>query len=228
MQPTNNNGSIIIRFTKFRHKYSLTNLGKFDDATAIASAWQICKAILGDMNIGRFKPKNNDELFAAYHPLANLSHHHDESSKAMDCLQSVEQKIAGQNLRDRNLYQTKNFLTRYGKPIKSSDDAVKSWQWLQGESKGNSRTINRHLESLKPICPHFRDIPKLKTSQTKHEKPFSIDEIARILTAFDEHFPHYKAFVQFLLSTGCRPNEATAIKWKYIDFERNSISISNP
>ena len=207
MQPTNNNGSIIIRFTKFSYKYSLTNLGKFDDASAIATAKSICTAIKTEIDIGRFAAKNNDELFKAYHPLAKLSSHHEANSAATDATVLVELKLCGKDLRDRNLHQTMNFLKRYAKPIKNSDDALKFWQWLQGESKGNARTINRHLESLKPVCPYFRDIPKLKVDAIKHDKPFSKDEIKSIIETIDKDFLHYSSFVKFLFATGCRPNE---------------------
>lgn len=226
MQPTNNNGSIIIRFHKFAYKYSLTNLGKFDDKSAIAMAWKICTAIASDIDIGRFTAKNNDELFTAYHPLAALSSHHEANSKAIDCKVSVELKLCSSELRDRNLHQTMNFLKKYGKPIKSSEEALKFWQWLQGESKGNNKTINRHLESLKPVCSYFADIPKLKVSQAKSEKPFTKDEIKRICEVIDRDFSHYSTFVKFLFSTGCRTSEAIALTWQNVDFEAKTITIS--
>lgn len=227
MQPNNNNGSIQIRFTKFGYRYSLNKLGKFDDDLAWSKACQICKAILGDMNIGRFTAKDNDELFAAYHPLANIADHHTANTNNVDCIDLVLNALSSKALKDRNLSNTYNFLKRYGKPIKSTDDAMKFWTWLQLTSKGNNRTINRHLESLKPICLHFRDIPKLKTSQSKDEKPFSKDEIKAIIQAIDQSYAHYSAFVKFLFSTGCRPNEATALTWDCIDFTAKTITIRN-
>jgi len=225
MQPTNNNGSIIIRFTKFGYKYSLTKLGNFDDSTAIATAWQICKAIQGDMNIGRFTPKNNDELFTAYHPMAKLSSHHESSVNAIDCLTTVEAKLASSELRDRNLFQTANFLRKYGKPIKSPDDADKFWEFLRFTSSGNNKTINRHLESLKPLCPYFRHIPKLKTKQGESEKPFTKDEIKKISNVFSTKYQDYLHFVHFLFATGCRTSEAIALTWDCVDFEAKTITI---
>jgi integrase len=81
------------------------------------------------------------------------------------------------------------------------------------------------LDSLKPICAYFRDIPKLKTTQVKSEKPFTKDEIKAIVQTFDEHFQHYSPFIKFLFSTGCRPNEAVALKWKDVDFDNKQITI---
>jgi integrase len=225
MQPTNNNGSIIIRFSKFGYKYSLTNLGKFDDVSAMGMAWKICQAISSDIDIGRFTPKNNDELFTAYHPLAKLSSHHEANSAATDCKVMVQLKLCSTSLRDRNLHQTMNFLKRYEKPIKNSDDALKFWQWLQGESKGNNRTINRHLASLKPVCPYFADIDKLKEPPIKHDKPFSKSEIKAIIDVFDRDYPHYSCFIKFLFATGARPNEATALTWDKVDFDAKTVTI---
>jgi integrase len=225
MQPTNNNGSIIIRFTKFGYKYSLTQLGSFTNPSAISIANRICLAIANDIDIGRFTPKNNDELFTAYHPMAKLSRHHESSLNAVDCLALVEAKLASQELRDRNLYQTANFLRKYNKSIKSVDDALKFWQWLQLTSKGNAKTINRHLESLKPLCSVFRDIPKLKTKQGESEKPFTKDEIKKISNIFSTKYMDYVHFIQFLFSTGCRTSEAIALTWDCIDYEAKTITI---
>jgi integrase len=225
MRPTNNNGSIIIRFTKFGYKYSLTNLGKFNDSTAYREAMSICESIQVDIRLGRFSPKTNEELFKAYHPLANLARHMVDSRLAVDCLETVEETLASKSLRDRNLHQTKNFLVKYGKPIKSSDDALKFWQWLQLTSKGNNKTINRHLESLKPICDYFRDIPKLKTKQGGSEKPFSKSEIKSISDIFSTKYQDYLTFVHFLFSTGVRPNEATALTWDCLDWDNSTVTI---
>lgn len=225
MQPSNNNGAIQIRFRKFSYSYSMSKLGRYDDTRSLRQAQSICDAIDNDIKLGRFTAKNNDELFEAYHPLAKVASHHEQNSKAVDCLALVDEKLSSKVFRDRNLHQTRNFLIRYGKPIKSKDDALKFWNWLQGESNGNSRTINRHLTSLKPICPYFADIPKLKESAIKSEKPFSKDEIKAIIQSFEGNFPHYTDFVKFLFSTGCRPNEATALRWQDVDFENKQIVI---
>lgn len=226
MKPSNNNGSIIIRFSRFGYKYSLSKLGDFSLKADLARAYDICIAIENDIKLGRFAAKNNQELFAAYHPLASLSSHHEANLANQDCIDLVNQKLGSQALRDRNLYQTKNFLERYGKPIKSKDDALKFWNWLQGESKGNNRTINRHLTSLKPICPYFADIPKLKEPAIKADKPFSKLEIKAISDIFSTKYQDYLPFVHFLFATGCRPNEATALKWENVDFEAKTITIS--
>ena len=226
MQPSNNNGSIIIRFTKFGYKYSLTNLGRFDDPSAMRTASQICCAIENDIDIGRFSARDSKELFTDYHPLSSLNDHHEVNNKNVDCLILVEAKLASKVLRDRNLFQTANYLKKYSKPIKNNDDALKFWQWLQGKSKGNNKTINRHLESLKPICDYFADIPKLKTTQGKSEKPFTKNEIKQIIDIFDKDFTHYSPFIKFLFSTGCRTSEAIALRWQDVDFEAKTITIS--
>lgn len=205
--------------------YSMSKLGNWDDAIAKNTANQILTGIKNDIALGKFNCRDSQELFTQYHPLSELIDSQAKIRSAVDCLDLVNQKLDSQKLRDRNLHQTKNFLTRYGKPIKSPDDALKFWQWLQGESKGNAKTINRHLESLKPICPHFSAIAKLKTENRIDDVPFSKDEISKILKVFDDKFRHYLPFIKFLFATGCRPNEAAAIKWSSIDFQRKTITI---
>ena len=47
-------------------------------------------------------------------------------------------------------------------------------------------------------------------------KPFIQDERQRILAAFrqNRYYAYYADFVEFLLSNGCRPGEACALRWK--------------
>ncbi len=68
MQPTNNDGSIIIRFSKFEYKCSLAKLGLSDSHKCLNKAIEICAIIENDMKLGRFTAKNNDELYRDYPP----------------------------------------------------------------------------------------------------------------------------------------------------------------
>ena len=66
-------------------------------------------------------------------------------------------------------------------------------------------------------------------------KPFSPEEIGSILQALDtnqfchpcSHYKHshYSAFIRFLLITGCRLGEATALSWDCIDSQNRIITI---
>lgn len=66
-------------------------------------------------------------------------------------------------------------------------------------------------------------------------KPFTADEISRILKAFDTNrfvsphsrykHSHYSSFVRFLFITGCRLGEATGLTWDCVDFSTRVITI---
>ncbi len=227
MQPSNNNGSIIIRFTKFGYKYSLTKLGSFDDKDNHYEAVRICRAIELDISMGRFTATNNDELFKAYHPLAKLSSHHEANTYAVDALTLVEQKIALSQFKDKALSPCVNLLKSYGKAIKSHDDASTFFRWMSNDGKRSNNSNNRYLEALAPICPMFKDVPRLKANQVAVEKPFSKTEIQSIINVFDKNYPEYRVFIRFLFATGCRTNEATALKFEHIDWDNNTVTIKN-
>ncbi|NEO34645.1 MAG: tyrosine-type recombinase/integrase, partial [Symploca sp. SIO3C6] len=65
-----------------------------------------------------------------------------------------------------------------------------------------------------------------KTVRDTSREAFSLDEMKSIIEAFatDRYSPkyapvphsYYTAYVRFLLATGCRPEEAVALKWQHI------------
>lgn len=79
----------------------------------------------------------------------------------------------------------------------------------------------------------FKELAKeIKTKKTRRvsRKPFSRSCVAAIIAAFEQNtysskyspVPHsyYAPYVKFLFHTGCRPEEAIALKWKHIEKER--------
>ena len=226
MQPTNNSGSIIIRFTKFGYKYSLSGLGKFNDKVAMATAKSICAVIETDIKLGRFTSKDNASLFTDYHPLALLGNHHEGTHLAIDCLTMVLDKISTRETKNLSLSQVQNYLEKYGKAIKNSDDAQNFWQWLVSDTQRSPNTSNRYLRELKANCHYFMNIQPLSSKQAKTEKPFTKNEIKQIIEIFDKDYSHYSAFVKFLFSTGVRTSEAIALTWDNVDFENRTITIA--
>jgi integrase len=77
-----------------------------------------------------------------------------------------------------------------------------------------------------------KEIRTKKTSRVSR-KPFSRECIAAILSAFEKNtyaskyiplkHSYYLPYIKFLVLTGCRPEEAIALKWKHI--EKNQIYI---
>lgn len=226
MQLTNNNGSVVIRFTKFGYKYSLSDLGKFASPDNHYEAIRICRNIELDISMSRFTAKNNDELFTNYHPLANLANHHETTFLAVDCLTMIINKVATRETKNLSLSQVQNYLEKYGKAIKNSDAAQNFWQWLTSDTSRSPNTSNRYLRELKANCPYFMNIQPLGSKQAKQEKPFTKSEIKQIIEIFDNNYSHYSAFVKFLFSTGCRTSEAIALTWDNVDFESRTITIA--
>lgn len=67
----------------------------------------------------------------------------------------------------------------------------------------------------------------IKVAPKQKSKPFSADEIERILTGFRNHprYQHYTDFVEFLLGTGCRTGEAIALQWQHLNDDCSGIWI---
>lgn len=80
------------------------------------------------------------------------------------------------------------------------------WDWAKGKY---------HVAESNPWSDH---IGRIKTSQSKRVKPFTADEIAMILAAFEAHpqYQHYHSLVSFLLNTSCRFGEAAGLRWQNV------------
>lgn len=86
------------------------------------------------------------------------------------------------------------------------------WQW----------GIKRGLVQVNPWIE-----VKLKVPPKQRPKPFTKDEVERILKGFqeDKDYRYYADVVEFLLSVGCRPGEAFGLKWKHLNDDCSVIWI---
>lgn len=92
--------------------------------------------------------------------------------------------------------------------------------------------IRKKIISENPFKELAKEIKSKKTSRVSR-KPFSRESVAAIISAFEEdtysskfsHVPHsyYAPYVKFLFHTGCRPEEAIALKWRHLDKNRIHI-----
>lgn len=69
----------------------------------------------------------------------------------------------------------------------------------------------------------------IKVPPKPQPKPFTRDEVAAILNAFKEnqYYSYYAPYVEFLVSTGCRPSEAIGLQWKHIAKDFKSVWIGS-
>jgi len=79
-------------------------------------------------------------------------------------------------------------------------------------------------ESLLGVNPWLKVKPRKGTKEII--KPFSQDEVARIIAGFEKSYPAWVSFTKFLFLSGCRLSEAIGLQWKHVDFERGEICIS--
>ncbi len=74
-------------------------------------------------------------------------------------------------------------------------------------------------ENLLEKNPWKKIVKGIKPSKTAPPNPFTVDEIKAIVAGFrcDRYYSFYADYVEFMLSTGCRPGEAIALQWKHIN-----------
>lgn len=56
--------------------------------------------------------------------------------------------------------------------------------------------------------------------------PIAAEDERLILDHFRTRNAHYYPFISFLLGTGCRPSEATAIQWQHVDLRSGRVTIA--
>lgn len=66
---------------------------------------------------------------------------------------------------------------------------------------------------------------KVRVPPKQKPKPFTKEEILKIVTAFRARSPHYADFVEFLFGTGVRTGEAIALQWKHLDENCSTVWI---
>ncbi|MEH2034011.1 MAG: site-specific integrase [Nostoc sp.] len=120
-------------------------------------------------------------------------------------------------------------------PHKLAKDAVNIMQWLVTDHDGTSTSsIDKQWKLINACCKWgvstgrlqsntFRDlrnlIPSTKNTRSQDEiKPFTDNERKQVIQAFyaSDHYKYYAPLVEFLFSTGCRPEEALALQWKHV------------
>ncbi|MBE9206646.1 site-specific integrase [Nostoc sp. LEGE 06077] len=120
-------------------------------------------------------------------------------------------------------------------PHKLVRDAGLIMKWLVDDHKGTSTSsIEKQFKLINACCKWgvassklqsnpFEKlktlIPTTKNSGTKEDvNPFSDEERKCIIEAFknSKDYCYYAHLVEFLFTTGCRPEEALALQWKHI------------
>ena len=108
----------------------------------------------------------------------------------------------------------------------------------QGKAQGTCVKVYTVLHSLfkmaymgdviekNPMDKVERPRPRKDEVQGKEVEAYTVEEVQRILAGLESEPIKWRAFLRLLIDTGIRRGEACAIRWKDVDFQANTITIS--
>ncbi|MEM9220757.1 MAG: site-specific integrase [Cyanobacteria bacterium P01_F01_bin.150] len=232
--PINNNGSIQLKFSVDGERYSFNPIRgrKYSNKRHLAIATSIATQIQNDILTGVFE-----------HSLDKYRHQ-STARKAPPTRKRGTKQNSPQYLMpiwdtwvetlDLSPATKADHYEMIRRMITKANPKATDIKWLL-ESTIAPSTFNKRLGYLKSCgkwavsvgkltTNPFESVKSRKTTKSK-PKPFTLKEIRAIISAFDQRFSHYGAFVRFLFMTGVRTSEAIGLRWKFIDFDRQEIII---
>jgi integrase len=118
----------------------------------------------------------------------------------------------------------------------SGEQALAFRQWLS--ERNQPGTVRERIIMLKAAWKWaiqkkwlsenpWDTLPPMRVGDKPKPKPFSPQEIGKILVAFrsSQYYAYYCDFVEFLLGSGCRPGEAIALRWRHVRDDFASVWI---
>lgn len=225
--PNNNNGLLRIRFKYNGVNYTLNNLGKVQDKIAYNRAQNICDAICRDLSVGMFNCADSLELALRYNPSG--AHHILQKDQTVPNIQpQIKTSIKATCIDKLKKYDngveksTLVKLEKYKKDLETKEDILEFVEWLKKDCKLQSTSISRYFDVLRQIDPIFKTVTIRKERKPK-KKPFTKEEIVKILDWFKNNNKDYYYYVSFLFLTGARISEAIGLRWKHIDLDSKTI-----
>lgn len=129
----------------------------------------------------------------------------------------IKPKFGNMKIKDLNLKHVQDF---------------KKYVESEFQSLNTARTVYSNFKILINHAVKFyglKNNPTLLVEPIKRVKPkvnfMRKDEYERRLVQFDMHY--YRELAEVLFYTGMRIGEALALKWKYVDLERNEIFVAH-
>jgi integrase len=228
IRPTNNNGSLRIRFKLEGEIYTISGLGQASNRIARAKAELAAALIERDIELGTF-----DTALSKYQP--------QEPAKPVKPKRLIElwdlwvsTLHLSEQTKSEHYQNTRNMILR-AKPLPNSDSAdwfMKDGAHLSAFSFNLRRrffsnclewAIGQKLVTENP----FRTIKSKKAPKRNKTEPFTLEQVRQILVGFKAHYPDYVEFSTFLFLTGCRLSEAAAIQWKRVEFAKGTVTIAD-
>jgi integrase len=229
IKPTNNNGSILLRFSYNGQRYSFNPIkgGDYSNQNHLAKAITIGKQIKFDIESGEFDPSLiKYGWLKKIKPTLDLQKLWDKYRKFKEAFLSPS--TLGVDL-DRRVGNCFALL-----PSINIEDSIKIRDWLI-ENKTPSQA-KRILVQLNACCnwgveselisenPFQKINKKIIVKKSEDDiNPFTLDERDTIIDAFraSKYYNFYLPLVQFVFYTGCRPSEVVALEW--LDIKQNVI-----
>lgn len=242
INPQNNNGSILIRFSHKKNRHSFTPIpgGQWESESDRKMAAAIANQIELDIKTGHF----DDSLDKYRQGMKGVQTGIEKINQDLKQMRQNQAKPDLLELWERFTAYKAKFLspstikTDYQRRIKNClvqlpttdlNDAVIIRDWIM-ENKPQSQAkkiitmiaaccdwgIESELLEINPFLGMAKRIGSKKSQKTEDINPFTKEERDRIIEAFEnsKQYSHYAPLVKFLFFTGCRPSEALAVTWK--------------
>ena len=245
----NNNGSIQIRFKLNEQFYSITGLGRYTDLTARAIAEKICADIKHDLLTNQFDSSlhkyspiqkqlpvvssklNSDETLSFIWELYKRNHPDTKESVKVSHWRAIDRLLAATGTELWHPLRRKEFINACIKKwaLNTLDRLFRYLSSASTEAWEADYIQDNYWKNL------YTDLPKLPKNK-RAEQYYTADEVQSIIEAFTSNrftnpnsrkdFKHsyYAPIIEFLLLTGCRPQDAIGLTWdkiksKYILFD---------
>ena len=206
-----------------RGKRYFLSLGLEDNPLNQMVAQRLALQIQGDCATGNFDPS-----LVKYKPQSEV----ETKPVTVSVVKLVEQYLnyKQQQIESETLYKYKHYLPRikqyFGNDSLTEKSAFGFRDWLLEINE--PATVRERIVFLNAayewgikkqlVEVNYWSEVSVKVPPKRQPKPFSIEEIKRILEGFatDQCYSYYLPYVEFLMGTGCRPGEANGLQWKHI------------
>ena len=250
-----NNGTIAISFEHRKKRFVLIGLGSYSDAKQLQQVQQTELRIKTDRKANNFPFENNESVKLFYFPRSEDRQQMIARTIATECkadklnpflLNIWDKWIVTLGLSQATLnnhyHCCRQTILSNGNP-KAQD--VKWFDDLR--QKLSAQSFNQRKSMLKACIDWsidndlvsgknpYESVKPKKNEHNDHAQPFSRDEVAAIIEAFQSDrfvsksssfsHSHYVPFIKFQFVTGCRLGEAIALQWKHTDFINRRILI---
>lgn len=131
-------------------------------------------------------------------------------------LPRIQQYFQGDALTEKSAFGFRDWLLEHNKPITVRERIIflsAAYEWA----------IKKQIIDNNPWTEVTVKVPPKRPP-----KPFTLDEIRRILEGFrcDRYYSYYLPYVEFLFGTGCRPGEANGLQWKHLSEDCSEVLIA--